>query len=69
MEVFDNFWRFIHCSVSYGTKYSKMDYKKITFFKGYLPQILLGPYLNTYLVTYSESECTCFAQSCDQSFF
>ena len=28
----------------YGTKYSRMD--QVKFFKSYLPQILLGPFLN-----------------------
>ena len=40
-------------STSYGTKYSRMDQIKFVegtlykFFKGCLPQILLGPFLNT----------------------
>ena len=34
-----------HTSSNNGTKYSRVD--KVTFFKGYLPQILLGPTLNT----------------------
>ena len=32
-------------TVTKGTKYSRMDQGK--FFKGCLPQILLGPFLNT----------------------
>ena len=32
-------------SIKYGTKYSRMDQVKL--FKGYLPQILFGPFLNT----------------------
>ena len=31
--------------IEYGTKYSRMDQVKL--FKGYLPQILFGPFLNT----------------------
>ena len=30
----------------YGTKYSRVD--QVKFFKGYLPQTLLGPLLNTW---------------------
>ena len=29
----------------FGTKYSRMD--QVKFFKGCLPQVLLGPFLNT----------------------
>ena len=32
------------CCVTCGTKYSRMD--QVKFFKGCLPQILLGPFLN-----------------------
>ena len=47
----------------YGAKYSRTD--QVKFFKEYLPQILLGPFLNTlpikyisFLYTYS-SKCRC----------
>ena len=32
----------------YGTKYSRMD--QVKFSKGCLPQILLGPFLNTWIL-------------------
>ena len=47
----------------YGAEYSRTD--QVKFFKEYLPQILLGPFLNTlpikyisFLYTYS-SKCRC----------
>ena len=38
--------KFLGASVLNGTKYSRID--EVKFFKGCLPQILLGPFLNTW---------------------
>ena len=39
-------------SESYGSRYSRMD--RVKFFKGCLPQILVGPFLNTLTFTHME---------------
>ena len=58
MHYFSTPWKRLFCISLFGTKYSRVDQVKFVedslsrpypfnFFKGYLPQILLGPLLNT----------------------
>ena len=75
MSIFGLKYAKLKCMKISGTKYSRMDQAcfrgpyPFTFFKGCLPQNLLGPFLNTFPHTWMENTWkTSFFESLDKNF-